>query len=186
MPPNVTASTQPPEQPQAASAKVGRAYLLRWFSSFADLPAPYRRLLDGEIKRMGLFREPEWFEHLMQNFFDEQDELRLYGLEEAESGRPLLLAPLRYTTTDTAIRKGHVIASISNPENYTTAALILDPSAERPVSILEALFRHFRKADPNGSPRRFDAVRIWPLEVDSSLGNSVHQALRRAGFVVQP
>jgi hypothetical protein len=121
----------------------------------------------------------------MQNFFDETDELRLYGLEEADSGRPVLLAPLRYSTSDYAVNRGYVIASISHPENYTTAALVFDPAVEYPVLVLEALFRHFRSASPDGHPRHFDAIRIWPVELDSALGDTIRQALRRAGFFVQ-
>jgi hypothetical protein len=97
---------------------------------------PYRDLLASEIKRDGLFREPEWFEHLMRNYFNEHDELRLYGVEDTGSGRPLLLSPLRHTTSDRAVRKGRVIGSISNPENYTTAALIFDPETRDPVHVL--------------------------------------------------
>ena len=173
------------EKPDRASPDPTRAYRVRQFSDFTRLPASYRALLDGEIERLGLFREPEWFEYLMRNVFVETDELRLYGLEEVDSGRPLLLAPLRYSTSDYAVNKGHVIASISHPENYTTAALVFDPAVENPVAVLEALFRHFRSASPVGHPQRFDAVRIWPVELDSAQGDTIHQALRRAGFIVQ-
>ncbi len=168
-----------------AASLGSRNYRIRLFLSFSDLPSPYRMLLDSEIDRLGFFRKPEWFEHLMQHFFHETDEFRLYGVEETESGRPLLLAPLRYSTTDHAVRKGHVIGSISNPENYTTTALIFDPGVEHPIPVLEALFRHFKEAAPDRHPRRCDALRIWPVELDSPLGETIHQALQRAGFMVQ-
>ena len=121
----------------------------------------------------------------MHNFFDAGDEFRLYGVAEADSGRPLLLAPLRYTTADYAVKKGHVVGSISNPENYTTAALIFDPTVARHDQVLEALFRYFREDDPDGYPRRFDAIRIWPFELDSPLGDTIHRALKNAGFIIQ-
>lgn len=185
MRPQVTSRAETLEQPDRASPDVSRAYRVRQFPNFTDLPGSYRTLLDGEIERLGLFREPEWFEYLMRNFFEETDELRLYGLEEADSGRPLLLAPLRYSPSDYAVKKGHVIGSISHPENYTTAALVFDPAVEHPVLVLEALFRHFRAASRDGHPQRFDAIRIWPLELGSALGDTIHQALRGAGFFVQ-
>lgn len=172
------------EQRDRASRDVTRASRVRQFHDFTDLPGSYRTLLEGEIKRHGLFREPEWFAYLMRNFF-ETDELRLYGVEEADSGRPFLLAPLFCSTRDRAVRKGHVIGSISHPENYTTAALIFDPAVEHSVVALEALFRHLRSASPDGHPRRFDAIRIWPAELGSALGDTIHHALRRAGFFVQ-
>lgn len=165
---------------------MSQTYRIRQFPSFSDLPAPYLTLLEGEIERMGLFREPEWFGHLMRHFFAEDHEFRLYGVEEADSGRPLLLAPLRYTSSDYAVKWGHVIGSISNPENYTTTALIFDPTVEHPARVLEALFRHFRVGAPDGQPRRFDAIRIWPVELDSPLGDTIHHALQGAGFIFQP
>lgn len=173
------------KQPDRASPDARRAYRVRQFPDFRDLPGSYQSLLDGEIERLGLFREPEWFEYLMRNFFETTDELRLYGVEEADSGRALLLAPLRYSPSDYAVRKGHAICSISHPENYTTAALVFDPGVDHPVPVLEALFRHFRSASRDGHPRRFDAIRIWPVELDSALGDTIHQALRGAGLLVQ-
>jgi Acetyltransferase (GNAT) domain len=164
---------------------LNQKYRIRQFRSFSDPPAPYLALLECEIKRQGVFREPEWFEHLMRNFFDPGDEFCLYGLEEAGSGRPLLLAPLRYTTTDKAAKRAHVIGSISNPENYTTAALIFDRAVDDPVPVLEELFRHFRGGTAVGHPRRIDAIRIWPVELDSPLADAIHQALKSAGFIIQ-
>ena len=185
MRPQVAVGAETLEEPARALPDLSRTYRVRQFPGFAHLPASYRTLLDGEIERLGLFREPEWFGYLMRNFFKEAHELRLYGLEEADSGRPLLLAPLCDGTGDYAVKKGHVIGSISHPENYTTAALVFDPAVEHPVPVLEALFRHLRSHSPDGNPQRFDAVRIWPVELDSELGDTIHQALRRAGFIVQ-
>ena len=160
------------------------SYRIRRFPDFASLPPAYRTLLQGETERLGLFRDPEWFEHLMQHFF-EGDELRLFGVEEAEGGHPLLLVPMRYSTTDYAVRKGRVMGAISNPENYTTVALMCDPAIGDPVPVLEALFRHFRGGEPDLHPLRYDAVRLWPAELDSEQGRVIHRALRGAGFLVQ-
>lgn len=169
--------------PGRAPKTMNETYRIRQFSSFADLPAPHRTLLGGEIERQGLFREPAWFEHLMRNFFDEGHELRLYAVEDSASDQPLLLAPLRYTTHDNAIRRGHVIGAISNPENYTTTALMFAPRVEQPVRILTALFKHFRLVALEG--RGYDGVRLWPVELDSPLGVAIDRALRDAGFVIQ-
>ncbi len=160
-------------------------FRIRRFPGFSVLPDPYRRLLEGEIERNGIFRDPEWFEHLLSHFFHETDQFRLYGVEEAASGRPLLLAPLRYSTSDYAVKWGSVIGSISNPENYTTTALIFDPSARHAEQILEVLFRHFKGENPDGHPARFDAIRIWPFELGSPLGDSIQKALISAGFICQ-
>jgi len=172
------------EQPDRSLPDASRAYRVRQFANFTDLPGSYRALLDDEIERLGLFREPEWFDYLMRNLF-EGDELRIYGLEEADSGRALLLAPLRYTTSDHAAKKGCVVGSLSHPENYATAALIFDPALEHPALVLEALFRHFRSASRDGHAQRFDAIRMWPFELGSALGDTLHRALRGAGFFVQ-
>lgn len=161
-------------------------YRIHEFHGFSDLPATFRALLDGEIKRLGFFREPDWFDYLMQNFFDDGDDFFLVGIEETASGRPLLLAPLRSTTTDYAVRKARLIGSVSDPENYTTTALIFDPAVEEPAPVLEALFRHFRSGGRHAHLGRVDAVRIWPVELGSQLGDAIHRALRRAGFLIQP
>jgi len=160
-------------------------YSIRRFRSFSELPAPYVAVLGGGIERHGLFCEPEWFEYLMQNHFPATDELRLYGVEEADSGRPLLLAPLRYSTHDYGVRNARMIGSISHPENFATAALIFDPALEDPAEVMVALFRHFRQGSPRAPAQRIDVVRIWPVELDSRLGETVHRALRAAGFWLQ-
>ena len=160
-------------------------YRIRQFGEFADLPPAYRALLDGEIERHGFFREPDWFDYLMRNFFDDGDRFGLVGMEEIDTGRPVLLAPLRYTTSDYAVRKGRLIGSVSDPENYTTAALIFDPAVQERASILEALFKHFRSGNEGERPGRIDAIRIWPVERHSRLGDAVYRALRGAGFLVQ-
>ena len=160
-------------------------YRIREFHDFSDLPATYRALLDGEIEGLGFFREPEWFDYLMRNFFDDKDDFFLVGIEETASGRPLLLAPLRSTTTDYAVRKARLVGSVSDPENYTTTALIFDPAVEEPGPILEALFRHFRSGGRDARPGRVDAIRIWPVERHSRLGDAVYRALRGAGFLIQ-
>ncbi|HTO50314.1 MAG TPA: GNAT family N-acetyltransferase [Burkholderiales bacterium] len=161
------------------------SYRVRQFGGFADLPPAYRALLDGEIERHGFFREPDWFDYLMRNFFDDGDRLRLAGVEEIDTGRPVLLAPLRDTTSDYAVRKGRLIGSVSDPENYATAALMFDQAVEEPVPILEAMFRHFRSGDKGEHPGRIDAIRIWPVERHSRLGDAVYRALRGAGFLIQ-
>lgn len=161
------------------------SYRIRHFPAFEDLPEPYRALLDGEIQRQGLFRHPEWFAYLMRNHYDDTDEFRIYGVETADTGRPLLLAPLRYTGHDVAVRQSRVIASISNPENFTTTALMFAPDLADPEPVLKALFRAFRAGPLEPGPRCFDVMRIWPLERDSALGNMVRQAMRDAGFEVQ-
>lgn len=184
MPLQVVSRAETLEQSGQASRSVRQPYHIRRFRGFADLPAGYRRLLDGEIERLGVFREPEWFEYLMRSFF-EIEELRIYGVEEAGSGRPLLLAPLFSSTRDRAVRKGHIIGSISHPENYSTAALIFDPVLENQVLTLQALFRHLGSACSDEHPPRFDAIRIWPIELGSALGDTIYRALRGAGFMVQ-
>ena len=86
MPPQVNAGTETLEPRNGAPPALSGGYRIRWFPGFSALPEPYRGLLEADIKRVGLFREPEWFEHLMRYFFDDGDELRLYGVEEAGSG----------------------------------------------------------------------------------------------------
>jgi CelD/BcsL family acetyltransferase involved in cellulose biosynthesis len=164
---------------------MNKTYNIRYFSSFSDLPDAVGELVQGEIDRSGLFRKPEWFEHLMKHFYAEDNEPRLYVVEELASGVPLLFMPLRYTRSDYAANKAKLIGSISHPENYSTAALFFAPSVSQPAEVLEALFSHLRLGGP-GEPREpVDVLRIWPVEPDSELADVIYRALERSGFRVQ-
>lgn len=160
-------------------------YLVRCFFGFAELPPAYGSLLEGEIARQGFFREPQWFEYLLRHYFASGDELRLYGLEDAATGRPLLLAPLRHSQADYAVRGGQVLGSLSHPENYATAALIFDPAVHDYRPLLGALFKRLREAGSMESGHRPDAIRIWPFDRHAALGHALLAALREAGYIVQ-
>ena len=163
-------------------------YVIHWYPTFNALPARCRGLLQAEIDRLGLYREPEWFEHLMRHYFDEDVEMRLYCVEDAESHSPLLLVPMRYSRVDPAARKAHVISVISHPENHSIAPFCFGPGLlTRPeiLSVLSAFFAYLRRANQDAGHVRFDVIRIWPLERDSPLSSLIHQALKQAGFIVQ-
>jgi len=161
-------------------------FRIRQFRAFSDLPAGYAELQSDEVRRHGLFRCAEWFDYLMRNHFADGDELCIYGVEEAGSGRPLVVAPLRLSSRDKAVPHCRIVASISHPENYTTAAVGFDPGLQDRVGALAALFGHFKAGASAGSEPRFDAIRLWPVELGSELGDTIHRALRAAGFWVQP
>jgi hypothetical protein len=161
-------------------------FCIRHFRAFAGLPAGYAELQAEEIRRHGLFRCAEWFDYLMRNHFDVGDELCIYGVEEAGSGRPVLLAPLRRSSRDSAVPQCRVVASISHPENYTTVAFAFDPGLKDRAGALAALFGHVRAGAPAASAPPCDAIRLWPVELGSELGETIRRALRAAGFWVQP
>jgi hypothetical protein len=161
-------------------------FCIRQFSAFSELTPGYAALQSDEVRRHGLFRCAEWFDYLMRNHFADGDELCIYGVEEAGSGKALLLAPLRRSSADKAVPNCRVVASISHPENFTTVALAFDSGLQDRVSALAALFRQFRVRGSAGSAPPFDAVRLWPVELGSDLGGTIRRALRAAGFWVQP
>lgn len=173
----------------AARAVTGRSSALRVcrYPGFTELPDRYGTLLARQTAR-GFFHSPEWFGFLMAYVFHERDQVRVYAVE-AGDGRPLLLAPLRYTSEDPAAPGAHTVASIGHMENFTVVSLTFDASvgegiAER-VEILATLFRHLRAAAPTEEPPCVDVLRLWPVEVDTDLARLIGHALHEAGFWVQ-
>jgi CelD/BcsL family acetyltransferase involved in cellulose biosynthesis len=159
-------------------------FAIRHFSSFRELPATYARLLEHNAAH-GLFSDPEWFAHLMRQMFDQDDSLRVYGVEEEGSGRPLLLAPLRFSRGDHSVPRSRLIGSISHPENYAVAALEFDPSVKDQGEVLAALFSHMKKGAAEEQEPPCDVIRLWPVEEESRLAETIHAALRHSGFWVQ-
>jgi hypothetical protein len=161
-------------------------FCIRQFRNFSDLPAGYAELQSEEVRRDGLFRCAEWYEYLMRNHFAAGDELCIYGVEEAGSGQPLLLAPLRRSSRDKAVPGCRVVASISHPENFTTVAFAFAGGLRERAGALAALFRHFRAGAPDLAEPPVDVIRLWPVELGSELGETIRRALGAAGFWVQP
>lgn len=159
-------------------------YTIRHFTSFKELPASYAPLIDASA-RANLFSDPEWFAILMRHHFAEQGVFRVYGVEEANGGRPLLLAPLLYGAMDHAASHAHEFSSISHPENFTEVAFTFDPTVKEPVQVLTALFHHLKKGRAEHGEQPCDVIRLWPMEENSTLLKIVHAALRAAGFWVQ-
>ncbi len=159
-------------------------FTIRNFSSFSELPSTYASLIEASAAS-GLFSDPEWFAYLMRRVFDQDDRLRLYAVEEKESGQPLLLAPLRFSTADLSVPGARVIGSISHPENYAVAALVFDVSVKDRRQVLAALFKHLKKGALEERELPCDVLRLWPVEADSPLTETIYAALRSAGFWVQ-
>ena len=159
-------------------------FTVRYFSSFGQLPKTYAVLVEAGAAH-GLFGDPEWFDYVMRRVFDRTDSMRLYGVEDTAGGRPLLLAPLRLSTTDAAVFGARTIGSVSHPENYAAIPLSFDPAAKDRRRILAALFRHLKKHADGEGESPCDVIRLWPLEAESDLTESIYGALRDAGFLVQ-
>ncbi|WP_446809575.1 GNAT family N-acetyltransferase [Methylomonas sp. 2BW1-5-20] len=158
-------------------------YFIQRYTGFDELPNRYAPLLES-AGQAGLFFEADWFALLMRHIFHRHEKLHIYAVEEAGTGLPLLLAPLRYSNTDGAIRGARVAASASHPENYAETALIFAPDMERSSEVLAALFRTL-KSGTQAVAERTDIIRLWPLAEDSGLAEAVDAALRDAGFWVQ-
>ena len=159
------------------------SYSVQYFTDFSQLPARYASLI-GVCEQAGLFWDAEWFALLMRHVFDDSDQFRIYSVEESAGGRPLLLAPLRCSTSDGAVSGGRVLGSVNYPENYAETALMFAPSVEDKTAVLTALFHHLKKGDAAADPP-CDALRLWPVEERSELQQLVGTALNRAGFIVQ-
>ncbi len=159
-------------------------YTIRHFTSFEELPASYISLIEPNA-RVDLFSDPEWFAILMRHIFAEKGVFRVYGVEEASGGRPLLVVPLLYGTMDRAVSRARVFSSISDPENYAEVAFTFDPAVKEPAQVLTALFQYLREGRPKHGEQPCDVIRLSPMEEGSTLLKTVHAALRAAGFWVQ-
>lgn len=152
-------------------------YRVQCFDGFAALPAAHRSLVDG-ARRDDIFCDPEWFAHVMHHFYPGAHQVRVYALERADSGEPLLLMPLRACHIDYAAFGARTLGSISHPENYATVTMIFAPEVTDREPLLTCLFSHFRKSS-------VDLLRLWPVDTAADSGRMLRRALRKAGFRTQ-
>lgn len=154
------------------------------FDGFACLPKAHRQLLDA-AGAQDFFCNQAWFDFVMANFYPSAHQVRLYALEEAASGAPLLLMPLRLCHVDYSALGARTLGSISHPENYVAVALMFSPDVDDREVLLTHLLRHFRKGVRQVAEMPVDVLRLWPAQLDSEPGQMLLRSLRRAGFWVQ-
>jgi CelD/BcsL family acetyltransferase involved in cellulose biosynthesis len=121
----------------------------------------------------------------MNHFYPGPHQVRIYALEQAASGEPLLLMPLRLCYVDYSAFGARTLGSISHPENYATVALMFAPAATDQEALLTHLLRHFRNGSGDSSEPRADVLRLWPVDIGSQSGQMLRRALRKAGFWTQ-
>lgn len=173
-------------QSQAVTGAVQEGELaVRCFGSFDELPATYDALR-AQLAQRGLFGEPAWYALLLRHTFDAADRMRLLAVEDSPGGRPLLLAVMRSTRGDYAVRGASVLSTVSHPENYAYAPLVFDPAVAEPELVATALFRVLRRGLPALGECRPDVLRVAPAEVDSALAEILRRSLRAAGWLAQP
>lgn len=159
-------------------------HVIRRFDRFEDLPPSYEPLRD-ELLRDGVFGDPAWFELLLEHGYEGRDRLCLLTMEEARTGRPLLLAPMRWSTNDGAARGAQVLATIHHVENYASARLAFDGALAEPDVLLAAFFGHLRRPRPDDKVPAPDLIRLMPVAAGSPVGDRFYRALRAAGWWVQ-
>lgn len=159
-------------------------FRIKCFNGFAELPTAHRSLVDN-AREGGYFCSPPWFDHVMEHFYPGAHQVRIYALEQAATGEPLLLMPLRLCHVDYSAFGARTLGAISHPENYTTVAMIFAPEAGNQEHLLTHLLRHFRTGSTDSSEPAADMLRLWPVDVGSKSGQMLKRALRRAGFWTQ-
>lgn len=160
-------------------------YRIRYFDSYADLPESYEDL-QAEAANQGFFSRREWIEYLIKHFYTGDQTLRLYAVEDAVTGKPLLLAPMRWTQTDAAVQGALTLAAVGHSENYAQACFLIDPSvASKRQVLLKTLFSWIRNPDSGHAPGSADVIRLSPFANRSALGQDVVAALKNAGYIVQ-
>lgn len=159
-------------------------YRIRCYDGFAGLPAAHRSLVDG-ARQGDFFGDPEWFAHVMQHFYPGAHQVRVYALERAGSGEPLLLMPFRACLIDYAAFGSRTLGSISHPENYATLAMIFAPDVTDREHLLTCLLRSFRKNSDALPGLPVDMLRLWPVDTASDAGRMLRRALGKAGFWTQ-
>lgn len=158
-------------------------YRVRCFDGFAALPLEHRALLDAAC-RDDFFCSPAWFGHLMGHFYPGAHRVQVYALEQAASGEPRLLMPLRACQIDYSAFGARTLGSISHPENYAPVAMIFSADVTDRERLLIHLLKYFRSGgDSPGLP--VDLLRLWPVDTASDEGRMLRRALRKAGFWTQ-
>lgn len=167
-----------------ASNSLRMSYRIQRFGSLAELPPRYAGL-QAQLAQAGLFGDAAWYALLLQQVFSLGDRLVVFGVEDADSGRPLLLAPLRSSRQDAGVPGARVLGSISHPENYAAAAFAFDDAPAAPGAAT-ALFQSWRAGVADFDGRPVDVVRLWPMALDGGLDERLFTALQAAGYRVQP
>lgn len=161
------------------------SYHVCCFDGFEQLPGRYEALLD-RARSEGLYSQREWFELLARHRYTKGQAIRVYTVERADSGDPLLMLPLYVSRNDRAARGAYTFASIVHFENYAPVSIVCDPSVEDSRrEVLGALFRWLAESHEGQVPRRADVIRLAPLVADSPMGEDILEALRDAGFAAQ-
>lgn len=158
--------------------------VVRHFDSFSALPATYAPFV-AQLAQQRFFNDRAWFEFVMKHFFADYSELRLYVVEDASSGLPLLLAALRYSVLDGAVPYARTLAAVSHTENFCPLPFFFAADVADRGEVLVTLFRHLKTTLADEQPPRFDVLRLSPIGVGSDLAATVYRALRRSGFWVQ-
>lgn len=159
-------------------------YRVRCFDGFAALPPAHRALLDAAC-RGDFFCNPAWFGHLMLHFYPGAHRVQVYALEQAASGEPLLLMPLRACQIDYSAFGARTLGSISHPENYAPVAMIFSADVPDRERLLIHLLKYLRRGGADSSDLPVDLLRLWPVDTASDDGRILRRALRKAGFWVQ-
>jgi hypothetical protein len=158
-------------------------FSIQYYKDFASLPESFAPLLE-QAEEKGFFHTQPWFEFLMEYVW-ENDQLRLYAVADA-AGKPLLLAPLRFTVFDGAVPFAKTLASIGHQENFSVLSLHFNPAAEvQPLQVLTAFFKALRNSKTIAEPYAMDVLRLWPVEAGSEQAALIQQALRASGYRVQ-
>jgi hypothetical protein len=137
-------------------------------------------VLIDTARRNDFFADPVWFEFLMVHFYPGPHQVKVYAVEDADSGTPLLLMPLRLCMVDYSAVGARSLGAISHPENYAPVSLIFAAGQASKEALLIFLFRALRRSDTG-----VDMLRLWPLHVGSETGDMLRRALKRAGFWLQ-
>src|SRR5574343_1354479 len=154
------------------------------FDGFAALPETHRALLDAASEG-DYFCSPAWFEHLMKHFYPGAHQVRVYALELAASGAPLLLMPLRACHIDYSAFGARTLGSISHPENYAPVAMIFSADVPDRERLLIHLLKYLRRGGADSSDLPVDLLRLWPVDTATDDERMLRRALREAGVWVQ-
>lgn len=153
---------------------------VRVYGSFEDLPKAYEALFEDAGKTFGLFSCLPWFCNLAATVREDNQRLRIYGVESGEPGREALMAlPMRHEALPRGLFRVRTLRALANfyTSLFNPVTRTLDQSVQEHLTVLANAI--------TADKPRWDAVDLSPMEAGSPLFLNTIAAFRRSGMAVQ-
>ncbi|MEX2481063.1 MAG: GNAT family N-acetyltransferase [Gammaproteobacteria bacterium] len=157
-----------------------RSVRVRVYTGFESLPAGYEALFDAAAESSFFIGRP-WFTNLHAATEGPHRAIRLYGVELEPSNEPIAVLPMWTGTPRRPLFGATELGSLTN--QYSVAFDIVTRPDEPRLSAIAAAIASRLRAERRP---RWDKIVLKGLDVHGRAFPALTEALRAAGFFVQP